>query len=186
MGSFEYITTLLSIIIGLGITHLFVGVSRLINNTKGIRIYWIHLLWTFYIFIYMISFWWFEYKYSTLYELTFTIYLFMIFYAVVLFFLAVINMPQHFPDDFKTYYFSSKKWFFIVLITTNSIDVFDSVLKGRENLSSLGPEYVFFMIITFALLILGITYRKVLIQAIVVISMNLVQLWFLISNFKTL
>lgn len=186
MGSFEYITALLSIIIGLGITHLFVGVSRLINNIKGTRVYWIHLLWTFYIFIYMISFWWFEYKYSTVNELTFTIYLFMIFYAVILFFLAVINMPQHFPEDFRAYYFSSRKWFFIALIATNTIDVFDSLLKGKENLHSLGPEYGIFMSITYILLIFGITNRKVLIQAIVVIFMNLSQLWFLLSNFKTL
>ncbi len=186
MGSFEYITALISIIIGLGITHLFVGISRLINNTRGVKIYWIHLLWTFYIFIYMISFWWFEYKYSTLHDLTFSIYLFMIFYAVLLFFLAVINMPQHFPENFKTYFFSSRQWFYIAVISTNFIDIFDSVLKGRENLSSLGIDYVVFMSITFVLLILGMINKKVLVQAIVVIFMNLSQLWFLLSNFRTL
>lgn len=186
MGSFEYITALLSIIIGLGITHLFVGISRLINNAEGVKIYWIHLLWSFYIFIYMISFWWFEYKFSTLNELTFQVYLFMILYAVVLFFLSVINMPYHFPEDFKTYFYSSRKWFYTALLTTNVIDIFDSALKGSEYLSSLGTAYVIFMSITFLLLVLGTVSRKVLIQAAVVIFMNLYQLWFLLSNFKTL
>ena len=186
MDAFEYIITLISIIVGLGITHLFVGISRLINNTKGVKIYWIHLLWSFYIFIYLISFWWFEYKFASLQEWSFQVYLFLILYAVILFFLCVLNMPYHFPEDFKTYFFSNRKWFFAALIVTNGIDVFDSIMKGGEYVSELGAGYIIFMVITTLLLALGFISRKVLVQAAVVILVNLYQLGFLLINFKSL
>ena len=71
MTSYEYLSTLLSIIIGLGITHLLVGIGRIINNPKGVKPYWIHLVWTLAIFIYLIQYWWFEYKLISILEWTF-------------------------------------------------------------------------------------------------------------------
>lgn len=186
MNSFEYISTLLSIIIGLGITHLFVGISRMINNTKGVKIYWIHLLWSFYLFIFMISFWWFEYTYTSFSDWTFQVYLFLILYAVVLFFLSVINMPHRFPDDFKTYFFSSRKWFFAALLALNVIDVFDSMMKGTEHMTGLGTAYIIFMTFNFLMIITGLITRKEFLHGIIVILINLYQLAFLLMNLRTL
>jgi len=43
MGMFEYVTVLTSIIVGLGITHLLQGTTRLIQEPEAGRPYWVHL-----------------------------------------------------------------------------------------------------------------------------------------------
>ena len=186
MTSFEYISTLLSIIIGLGITHLFVGISRLINNPRKIKIYWIHLLWTLFIFIYMISFWWFEYKFNTIQDWTFQLYLFIILYAVLLFFLCVINMPFHLPDNFKEYFYSSRRWFFIVLLIVHVIDIFDTMFKGSDYMASMGINYVFNTLTFIILTIVAIFARKEIVQGIIVIVLNIYLIWYLLAEISTL
>ena len=186
MTSFEYISTLLSIIIGLGITHLFVGISRLINNPRKLKIYWIHLLWTLFIFLYLISFWWFEFKFNTIQDWTFQLYLFIILYAVLLFFLCVINMPFHFPDNFKENFYSSRKWFFTVLLIIHIIDIFDTILKGSDNIASLGIGYIIHILIYIILTIVAIFARKEIVHGIIVIVFNIYIIWYLLAELSTL
>jgi hypothetical protein len=186
MTSFEYISTLLSIIIGLGITHLLIGVSRLIYNPKGIKIYWIHLVWTFFIFTYMISFWWFEYRFSSVQGWTFQLYLFVILYAVLLFFLCVINMPFYFPENFKEYYYSSRKWFFIVLLILIAVDIADSFLKGSDYMASLGLGYAIFGSVATILSIVAINTVKEILHGIIAIILTLYQIGYLVIAFNTL
>jgi len=186
MNPFEYISTLLSIIIGLGITHLLIGVSRFIYNPKGVKIYWIHLVWTFSIFMILVWFWWHEFGFSTVSEWTFQKYFFIIIYAVLLFLLSVINIPFHFPDNFKDYYYSSKRWFFLVGIAVYAIDVLDSYLKGSEYFGMLGLSYLIYIACSVGLCILAIFTRKEILHGIIAIFFALCQIWFAITAFSTI
>ena len=138
------------------------------------------MLWTLFIFMYMISFWWFEYKLSTIQEWTFEMYLFIILYAVLLFFLCVINMPFHFPDNFKIYYYSSRKWFFIILLITHIVDIFDTVLAGSEHMASLGIGYIIFVAVYIILTITAIFTRKELVHGFIVIVVNIYNIWMML------
>jgi hypothetical protein len=186
MTSFEYIFTLLSIIIGLGITHLLVGLGRLINNPKGVKIYWIHIVWTFFIFFYMVSFWWFEYKFISIQEWTYQIYIFIILYAVMLFFLCVMNMPFYFPENFKEYFFSTRKWFFIILLILNLIDIPDTILKGHGHILNLGIGYAIVTTVNIILSVVAIFSRKELLHGIIVIFFSLYNIWYVINAYKTM
>jgi len=44
MGVFEYIGVLVSVIMGLGITHLATGTSKLIQHRSEVRLYLPHML----------------------------------------------------------------------------------------------------------------------------------------------
>lgn len=186
MNAFEYISTLLSIIIGVGITHLLIGISRLIYNPKGVKIYWIHLLWTFSVFTNLIWYWWFEFGFSSVTEWTFQMYFFIIIYAVLLFLLSVINIPFYFPDNFKEYYYSSKNWFFIVFIAVNAIDILDSYLKGSDYINKLGISYILYLIVCFFLSILAILIRKEIFHGIIAVFFALYQIWYAITVFSTI
>ena len=50
MTTFEYLAVLISIIVGLGITHLLGGVARFIHHPDRYKFYWVHLLWICYAF----------------------------------------------------------------------------------------------------------------------------------------
>ncbi len=186
MTSFEYISTLLSIIIGLGITHLLIGIGRIINNPKGVKPYWIHLVWTLTIFIWLISYWWFEYRLISILEWTFQLYLFFILYAVSLFFLCIINMPFYFPDDFREYYYSTRKWFFIVFLLVNIIDITDTLIKGSSHFASLGIGYPIFFTSCIIMAIVGFFSKKELHHAIVAITFCLYNLWYTATSLNKL
>jgi hypothetical protein len=57
MSTFEYLSVLLSIIVGVGITHMIMGLGRLFSHTSGRKIYWVHVLWTINIALYLVVYW---------------------------------------------------------------------------------------------------------------------------------
>jgi len=63
---FQHVMVLISIIIGLGITNLLLGLSgaieRLTESTRPLRISWATIFWLAYLFFLMVLFWWWEFR----------------------------------------------------------------------------------------------------------------------------
>ena len=186
MTSYEYISILLSIIIGVGITHLLIGLGRLVNKPKTLKIYWIHIVWTFFIFHYMITFWWFEFKLGSVQEWTFQLYYFIILYAIILFCLCIINMPFHFPENFKQYYYSKRKWFFSVILAYNIVDIIDTLVKGSDHIINLGTGYLLLITVSILLSIVAIFSRKELVHGIIAITYALYHVLYTFIVFNAL
>jgi len=85
---FEYVAVLTSIIIGLGMAQLLMGVTRLIQHPEQAKPYWVHLCWVFYMFLFSVFWWWWEFELGAIKEWTFGVYLFVIFYAFLVFLLC--------------------------------------------------------------------------------------------------
>jgi hypothetical protein len=134
MTTFEYLAVLISIIVGLGITHLLGGLARFIHRPNRYKFYWIHLLWAWYVFVYLLHFWWFELWFTSVEEWTPTLYAFLILYAIFLYLLAVVVLPPDSSEgvDFREYFFHKKIWFFGILLLTFLVDIPDTLIKGRE------------------------------------------------------
>ena len=62
MDAFEYISVLTSIILGLGMAQLLLGVSRIIQDPEHVKPYWVHLSWVLTMFIYSVFWWWWEFN----------------------------------------------------------------------------------------------------------------------------
>ena len=43
---FDYLGVLISVILGLALTHLLLGTSRLIQERDSVKPYWVQLVWT--------------------------------------------------------------------------------------------------------------------------------------------
>ena len=90
---------LTSIIIGLGITYILIGVGSIIERLSGhgtrLHLSWAHGAWVAFLFVWMVSFWWWEFRLLLLLK-TWTLghYFFIVSYAVLLFLLAVILIPS--------------------------------------------------------------------------------------------
>jgi hypothetical protein len=136
MSQFEYIMVLLSIVLGLGITHMMFGVGTLVYRLSGhgptVRLDWIHLTWVGFIFVWLVGFWWWEYSWRTVEDWGLVLYLFLVLYAVGLFLLCVILFPHRTDEvaDFRSYFMKVRGWFFGLLIILTGIDVTEAVLKG--------------------------------------------------------
>lgn len=147
MGPFDYVMTLVSVVVGLGLTHALGALGTAVHRLRGhgppIRLDAVWLLWVTFALVWLVSFWWWEFK---LHELdirwTYGIYLFILGYATLLFLMVVVLVPRNMAEVHDTfdYFMSVRRWFFSALIAINAFDIADSVLKSWEY--ALRPDYL--------------------------------------------
>ncbi|MGB8440211.1 MAG: hypothetical protein WA867_22895 [Candidatus Acidiferrales bacterium] len=143
MDMYLHVRVLFSIILGLGISRLLTGVARIVQHPKQYRVYWVLLLWAGFVFLYLINFWWWEYRLATIQRWTFPLYFFIAIYAVLLFLLCVLLFPDEMADydGFKAYCYSRRQWIFGVMTVVFVADIADTLIKGGGYLRALGPPY---------------------------------------------
>jgi len=153
MSPFEYVSVLTSIVVGLAIALLLQGVANLVQHPGRVKIYWIHLVWVAFMFFQAIFFWWWEFALESLDQWTLQVYMFVLFYAFIIFLLCALLFPQDLEgySGYEDYFMSRKGWFLGLMATYFLIDFWDTWLKGADYFASLGPEYV----ISTSLMIVG-------------------------------
>lgn len=134
---FQHVMVLASIIIGLAITNLLLGISaaieRFTETTRPLRLSWASGLWLAFSFLYMVLFWWWEFRLlEILKHWTLWNYFLIISYAVVLFLLVAILIPKQWDkvDDLNEHFLLKRRWFYSVLVLVMLIDIMDSYMKG--------------------------------------------------------
>jgi len=160
---------LISIIIGLGITHVLLGVvgilDRRLENTGRIQLSFPHGIWTVFSFVWLVQFWWWEFRFSELDpEWSMILYLFLVGYAITLFLMAVILVPRSWAgvDDLNEYFMRRRIPFFSVVLLTTGLDVIDALLKGGWSYVAevLGPWSWSYWILLLVVALLGIRSRS--------------------------
>ena len=58
MGVFEYLGVILSVIMGLGVTHILAGLSKTIHHRNSVKPYWVQAMWALNVLIYIVTIWW--------------------------------------------------------------------------------------------------------------------------------
>jgi ABC-type glycerol-3-phosphate transport system permease component len=116
---FTHVRTIISIIVGLSIGRLLTGLARFVQHPRQQKIYPVHLVWTFFMLVYVIHFWWWEFRLAGV-QWTFVLYCFAAFYASVFFFLCTMLFPDTMYEykGFADYFMSRRRWFFGILIGT--------------------------------------------------------------------
>jgi hypothetical protein len=141
---FFHVRMFLGMVVSLGLVHLIRGISRFIDQPHGRLLYWIHLAWVASILLFLVHFWWWEVRFAQLAEWTFQVYLFLVAYALLLYLLAAVLLPDALGAhaNYRDYFYSRRDWFFGVLATVYLVDFADTALKGPGFFQSLGTEYV--------------------------------------------
>jgi len=139
MSPFEYAMVLISIIVGLGITHILSSLASAVHPLRGdgppVHLEVTYLSWVGFVFVWLVTFWWFEFKWNELaLEFGFGLFSFLVLYAVSLFSLAVILVPRRLwlIGDSWEYFLSIRAWFYGGLLLLGPIDIADSFMKGVE------------------------------------------------------
>jgi hypothetical protein len=105
MDFYVYVRVLFGMIVGLSVAHLLKGVALIVQHPSWYRVYWVHLVWVLFLFLYLIHFWWWEFNLVRIREWTFPIYFFIALYAVLLYLLCTLFFPEQITeyDGFKGY-----------------------------------------------------------------------------------
>ncbi|SAL39734.1 hypothetical protein AWB69_03982 [Caballeronia udeis] len=143
MDVYTHVRIIVGVVISLGLTHLLRGSAYLIQHPKKEQIYWVHLGWVAFMFLYVLHFWWWEFWLRELKDWNFAVYLFTILYAVLIYLMCSILYPESIADytGYEDYFYSRRRWFFGLLIMIFTLDLEDTFLKGRQYYLHLGPEY---------------------------------------------
>ncbi len=177
MGVFEYIGVLISVIMGLGITHLATGATKMIQHRDEVRFYLPHALWTVNVLVYILMVWWGMFWWSGhenwfIYE-----YLFITLYAIVLFFLSAMLYPWDMEKniDVREYFFKHRLWFFGALMVAWCLDIPETVAKSASNLRPVPQEYFWFVSLQLGMAFTGLITRNHIVHLLLPI------LWFAIT-----
>lgn len=138
-----HVRVLLGMIVGLGLTHLLRHVARIIETPSRHRIYWVHLVWVLSMFVYLLHFWWWQYRLASVGTWTFNLYLFVALYALLLYLLCALILPENLDQgvSYREYFYARRHWFFAVLALAYVADYADTWIKGAAYLHGFGLQY---------------------------------------------
>jgi CDP-diglyceride synthetase len=144
MGVFEYIGVLISVIMGLAITHLAVGASKLLQNRRTAHPYLPHAIWTLNTLVHTLMVWWGMFWWSGLEQWSAYQYLGITLYAVTLFLMSAMLYPYDMERDIdvETYFNDNRVWFFGLMLLAWLLDVAETFGKQAVGLRDVPPRYL--------------------------------------------
>lgn len=94
MDEFSYLSVLIGLILGLGITKLMEGVGHLVQLRERIVWYWPLKVWVVALLVFHLQAWWAMYELRHISDWTFTAFLIVLIQPVMLFFLSALALPD--------------------------------------------------------------------------------------------
>src|SRR3954468_13431631 len=134
MDAFSYLSVLLSIIVGLGLTQVLTSGGRLIRHRGHVRFDWLPLLWAAQMLVIFVQVWWSMFGLRSYRDWTFVGFLVVLAQTCTLYMMAALVLPEHADEaevDLAEYYRRQHRWFFGFFLATLVISVAkDKVLSG--------------------------------------------------------
>jgi len=185
MDTFAHIRILIGMVMSLSIALMLKGTVKMVQHPGRDKPYWIHLLWALYVFLLLIHFWWWEFTFHNFSKWTFALYAFLICYIIVFYVMSALLFPDDLRDytGYENYFYSRKKWFFLVLGFSFVMDIIDTSLKGKEYAGHLGIEYPMRNILHLILCIIAIRVSNKKFHAALVLFFLLYEISFILRAY---
>jgi hypothetical protein len=133
MDSFEYLSVLVSIIVGLGLSHLLATTARLIQARDRVQLYGPTLIWMGVLFVLQIQIWWAAFEWESSAVWTFFSFLLFLMLPIGAYLLSVLLVPDlDAPDavDLRASYFANRRWFFGLLTVLPLVSLLHEQVHG--------------------------------------------------------
>jgi hypothetical protein len=182
-----HVRVVISIIVGLCITTLLNGFARFVQHPRRAQVSILHLGWAASLLLWVIHFWWWEFRLTLVPQWTFAIYFFIILYAILFYFLCTLLFPSDLQDysGYEEYFISRRKWFFGFLAATFVADVIDTSLKGSVYLHSFGIEYPIRIVVSLIVCCIAMFTKNRRIQLVLLAVSLLYQISFIVRLYST-
>ena len=146
ISPFEYVSILVSIILGLGITQLLSSFADLLYNYKKVKFYLPHTIWIFFLLFLHIQDWFITYQLKDnavwyLPELSF-----ILLYPIALFIIAKLILPTNHLEEsesMKTFYFTQYPVIFLVMSCAIIISIALNMFLLKKNITEELPIFIF-------------------------------------------
>jgi len=135
MDAFSYLSVLLSVIIGLGISQLLTSFGRLIRHRDIVRSYWPSLLWAGVLLLIFIQSWWAMFVLRHYTDWTFLAFAIVLLQTIALYMMAAVVLPETVEEagvDLRIHFEKHRRWVFgFLLVAVITSVVKDVILYGR-------------------------------------------------------
>jgi len=135
MDQFGYLSVLLSIIVGFGITQILIGFRGIVLSRKRVQMYWPTLAWAVLLLLITVQSWWAMFGMRAIQHWTFPVFGILLTQTIIQYMLAAIVFPDFSGDesiDLSTHYRQHTRWFFGLLIFVLIVSLSkDLVVTGR-------------------------------------------------------
>jgi cellulose synthase/poly-beta-1,6-N-acetylglucosamine synthase-like glycosyltransferase len=135
VDAFNYLSVLLSIIIGLGLTQVLTAIGRLIRHRALVRFYWPPVLWAVLLILIYVQTWWAMFGLRDYRAWRFIDFLVVLAQTVTLYMMAAVVLPEtvsETPVDLRVHYDEQHRWFFGFFLATLVISVLKDVTLSRQ------------------------------------------------------
>ena len=138
------------------------GFGRFLQSRGKVQIYWVHLLWMFNVFLFLVLNWWILFRWNSQPAWTFFLFLFVLLSPTIAYLLTVLLIPDPFEEglDLKRHFFSNHPWFFVLAALLPIIDAVDTLLKGWTHFVAQGSLYVITILLLFGLNVVAACTRR--------------------------
>jgi hypothetical protein len=119
MDAFSYLSVLLSIILGLAITHLLQGIGRLIQSRERVQIFWPSIVWAALLILVSVQTWWALFGLRAYRSWSFFPFLVVVLQTINLYLTSALVLPEIASGehiDLRRHYFAQARWFFSLTI----------------------------------------------------------------------
>jgi hypothetical protein len=184
---YSHVKVVISIIVGLCITTLLKGFAVFVQHPKRAKVSLLHLGWAASLLLWIIHFWWWEFRLAMVPQWTFEIYFFVILYAILFYFLSTLLFPSDLNDytGYEDYFLSRRVWFFGFLAATFVADIVDTSLKGPAYIHSFGIEYPIRIGASLLLCVVAMITRNRRVQLTLLTVSFLYQISFIVRLYGT-
>ena len=135
MEAFAYLSVLLSIILGLGLTQLLTATGRLIRHRERVLVRWLPILWTGILLLIYVQVWWSMYGLRFHRNWTFLAFGAVLAQTATLYVMAAVALPEQVDEgglDLGAYFDRNHRWFFAFFLATLVVSVAkDLILDGN-------------------------------------------------------
>src|SRR5258705_7866240 len=107
MDGFKYLSVMVSILLGLGISTLFGGIGNLVQIRRRVKLYWLHSLWVLLLIILHVRMWWSFWALRGVSNWTYAIFVYVLIGPAALVIASHISIPELIDSriDNERYYF---------------------------------------------------------------------------------
>lgn len=182
MDTYNYLSVLVSIILGLGITNLLSGFAGLVRERARVRMYSPVPIWMATLFFAHIQMWWAMFDLANVADWTFAKFLSVLLQPVALFLTSAFILPNLSGEgmvDLKESFFRESRWFACGLAGM----VFASVAKnllitGTMETADIGAHILFALLSLTAIIFRSDRFHRVMAPAVLVLLLAYTGLLF--------
>jgi hypothetical protein len=158
MSTFDYLTVLISIVLGLAIANVLTRLALVITARERVDFYWPPVAWAVFLFFISVQHWWAEWAVRHTQAWTFGTFWLQLLVPVDLFLLSALALPEREVDgklDLGQWYFHNRAWFFALLFFLPALSIAEEIARTGHMASWLNLAFLlaFELAIAFAFIL---------------------------------